>query len=448
MLYLESFVHRVQLAEIVSRWVVNQPQPGDVRDLKEIVNFNSYIARIWADELATGLFQDLYGHRPLSRSCKTKGELKDFIVGSRPRYQNERISFLFEHYRRFPEDYYGDTPFDGRMYYIPPIGGEERPLFVGSSRLKRFRRIAEKGSRRIVDYLFERIRANADALAEARAQRLGIPKNQLVTPADEQVAEFQHAERRLLKRIRTRTIKTEFPILSIPDAVGLKVITEDDQYERLIDVLRQSDRTNLLEVEQHTGRYNAINLRVAYNIPRELLEQRPPNAAALRVLAFRGFDPATVHERYLRFLRNAEDHVLLEIIISNYQEFLESELGRSMHEDRIFFQRETQEYRAHLATNVLYLMDFILSLCLSPQSGEVQEVPIKLWVKYMPDTMDLLFRRLFHIPVDASFDDANESIAQAATEFEANLRATEEALGQRAASEIAKAPALLRPLVK
>ncbi len=446
MLYLESFLHRVQFAEIVSRWVVNQPQPGDVRDLKEIVNFNSYIARIWADELATGLFEDLYGSRPHSSSCKTKGELKDFIVSSQPRYENERIRFLFEHYRDYPEDFYGDTPFDGRMYYLPAKPGG-RPLFVGSSRLKRFRRIAEKGSRRIVDYLFERIRANADALAEERAQRLGIPKNELVTPADEQVAEFQRAERRLLKRIRTRTIKTEFPILAIPDAVGLKIITEDDQYERLIDVLRRSDRTNLLEVEQHTGRYNAINLRVAYNIPRELLEQRPPNAAALRVLAFRGFDPQTVHERYLRFLRDAEDHVLLEIIISNYQEFLESELGRSMHEDRIFFQRETQEYRAHLATNVLYLMDFILSLCLSPQSGEVEDVPIKLWVKYMPDTMDLLFRQLFHIPVDASFDDANESIAQAASELDAHLRATD-ALGRRAAAEIAKAPALLRSLVK
>ena len=49
MLYLESFVHRVRLAEIVSRWMVNQPKPTDVQELKTILNFNSYIARIWAD---------------------------------------------------------------------------------------------------------------------------------------------------------------------------------------------------------------------------------------------------------------------------------------------------------------------------------------------------------------------------------------------------------------
>lgn len=445
MLYLESFVHRVQFAEIVSRWVVNLPQPDDVRNLKEIVNFNSYSARIWVDELAGHLFEELYGTRPQSKICKTKGELKDFVARSAPRYHNRRIAQLFEKFRNYPEDYYLETPFDGRVYHIP-TSDFDAPLFVGSTRLKRFRRIAEKGSRRIVDYLFERIRANADALAEERARRLGIPKSELVTPKEEQVAEFQHAERRLLKMIRNREIQTEFPILSIPDAVGVKIITEKDQYEKLIDILRKWDRTNLLEVEQHTGRYNAINLRVAYKIPKELLHRRPPNSAALRVLAGRGFDPEHVHERYQRFLRDSEDHVLLEIIVSNYQEFLESELGRSMHEDRIFDQRGGQEYRAHLAMNVLYLMDYILSLCLSPQSNEVSDVPIKLWVKYMPDTMDLLFRRLFHIPIDASFDDANEAIIKAQAQKE-SVEASVDKLNQLS-DEITKAPALLRSLVK
>jgi len=41
MLYLESFVHRVRLAEIVSRWMVTQPKPSDGQQLKIIVNFNS-----------------------------------------------------------------------------------------------------------------------------------------------------------------------------------------------------------------------------------------------------------------------------------------------------------------------------------------------------------------------------------------------------------------------
>ena len=406
MLYLESFVHRVQLAEIVSRWVVNKPRHGDVRTLKEIVNFNSYIARIWADEFASTLFRSVYGVQPKSFMCKTKGELKDFIVSSLPRHTNERIEHLFANYRKYPEDYYRDTPYDGRAYYTK--GPESQPIYVGSTRIKRFRRIAEKGSRRIVDYLFERIRASADALAEERARRLGIPKHQLITPKEEQVAEFAHAERRLLRVIRQGSIRTEFPILSIPDAVGCKVLAEGDQYERLIESLHQHSGCSLLEVEQHTGRYNAINLRVAYSIPKDLLLSRPPQGKAMEVFAYRGVVSETIQQRYREFLETAEDQVLLEVIVSNYQQALESEIGRSMHEDRIFEQRSSLEYNAHLGTNVLYLMDYVLSLCLSPRCEEFDDVPIKLWVKYMPDTMDRLFRQLFRVPVDASFDGTAE----------------------------------------
>ncbi|MCC6746197.1 MAG: hypothetical protein IT371_00975 [Deltaproteobacteria bacterium] len=403
MLYLESFVHRVELAEVVSRWVVNRPDPEDVATLKKIVNFNSYISRLWVHHLFTQLLTELYGQPPKSFIAKTKGEIKDFVVRT-PLYTNERIEELFAIYRTFSEDYYRETPFDGRVYYNE-VGGH--PQYVGSSRIKRFRRIAEKGSRRIVDYMFERIRANADALAEERAKRLGIPKHQLITPQEEQVAEFLDAERRLLKMIRRGTIQAEFPILSIPDVVGIKVIAEGDQFERLIRALEANPSCSLLEQEHHTGRYNAINLRVAHMIPRALLAATPPAGENLKVLASRGFDPDKLVQTYHEFLDSAEDHVLLEIIVSSYQDFLESEIGRSMHEDRILEQRSNREYNAHLATSVFYLMDYILALCLSPRVEPVADVPIKLWVKYMPDTMDRLLRGLFNMPTDASFEVAS-----------------------------------------
>lgn len=402
MLYLESFVHRVQLAEVVSRWMVNKPRPEDAHKLKEIVNFNSYITRLWADHLASWLLQQLYGEAPRSLLCKNKGQLKDFIVRT-PRYTNPRIEELFRAYREFPEDYYRESPFDGRAYYAALPDGT--PLYVGSTRIKRFRRIAEKGSRQIVDYMLERIRASADALAEERARKLGIPKHQLITPQEEQVAEFLRAERRLLDMIRQGTIQEEFPILSIPDVVGIKLVAEGDQQERLINILNGSDHCRLLEVERHSGRYNATNLRVAYTIPRPLLQELAPAGRALEVFRARGLDPASVPAAYTRFLDSAEDHVLLEIIVSSYQEFLESEIGISMHEERIFKQRANRDYHSHLATNVLYLMDMILAFCLSPFHGEITEVPIKLWVKYLPDTLDRLLRGLFRMPMDASFDD-------------------------------------------
>jgi hypothetical protein len=93
----------------------------------------------------------------------------------------------------------------------------------------------------------------------------------------------------------------------------------------------------------------------------------------------------------------------VEIIVANFEEFLESEIGRCMHEDRVAFQRSNQDYQGHLATNVRYLMQYIFALCLSESFADVDEVPVKLWVRYMPDTIERLVQNLF-VPDDFFFD--------------------------------------------
>lgn len=400
MLYLESFIHRVRFAEIVSRWMVNQPQPEDLPNLKAIVNFNSYVARMWVEQLARKLLLGLHGREPLSFPAKTKERLKDFVA-NHPSYTNVRIESMIARYKKFPEDFYRETPFDGTIYYTRESGS---PLFLGTTRIKRFRRIAEKGSRRIVDFMFERIRGHADDLATERAKRLGITKDQLITPPEEMVEEFRHAERRLIKSIKLGTIQSELPILSIPDVVGIKLIVEQDQHMRLLDVLTSYPACTLLEQERHSGHYNATNLRVAFHLPREQLLARPPSGQSLKVLTQRGFDAAQVADQYREFLETSEDHVLLEIIVCNFHDFLESEIGRSMHEDRVLEQRSNQNYRSHLAMSIRYMMDYMLTLCLSPGMPVVTDVPIKLWVKYMPDTIDRLIRDVYRVPGDSSFD--------------------------------------------
>ena len=406
MLYLESYVHRVRLAEIVSRWMVDQPRPHDVRQLKSIVNFNSYIARIWVDRLVKRLLLKIHGDKPLSFSARNKGQLKDFVVAN-PNISSRRIDEMITRYKRFPEDFYRETPFDGRVYFNMKGG---RPFFVGSTRIKRFRRVAEKGSRRIVDYMFDRIRGHADDLAQARAHSLGIPKHLLITSPEEMEDEFRHAERRLIKSIKKRTIQSEMPVLAIPDVVGIKIITEESNHHSVLDALASDPSHKLLEEERHSGTYNATNLRVAHILPREMLREHPPSGEFLNILESRGFDPDTVKDQYHRFLDEAEDHVLLEIIVSNYQEFMESEIGRSMHEDRVLDQRAHADYRSHMATSVRYLMDYMFTLCVAPEQAPQTEVPIKLWVKYMPDTLDRLIRDLFDVPTDATFEPNGESL--------------------------------------
>jgi hypothetical protein len=79
-----------------------------------------------------------------------------------------------------------------------------------------------------------------------------------------------------------------------------------------------------------------------------------------------------------------------------------------MHEERTLAQRAHRAYQGHLATNVRYLMDYILGgLCLAPGMPEVTNVPIKLWVRYMPDTIDHIMRA-FYLPEDVFFDSAPE----------------------------------------
>ena len=401
MLLIDGFVHRSALSEILSRWMVDKPAPGDVMRLKTIVNFNSYVARLWIDWFARDVLKSFHGVEPVRYSVRLKGQLKDFIV-AHPQYTNPRIEEMLQHYCRFPEDFYRDTPIDGAIY----VNGEgEEARFVGSSRIKRFRRIAEKGSRRIIDFMLGRIRANADVLAEERARSMGISKDQLITPQEMMVEEFNHAERRLLKSIKQGTIQSELPELEIPDVAGVKMIVEPDDFGGFRDLLSAMPGVEIVEEEHHVGNYNGINLKLCYKLPRERLLAEPPSEAFLRVLMFRGFERETIAVKYREFVESAEDTVRLEMIVASFEELLESEIGRSMHEERVRTQRANHDYNGHLATNVRYFMEYVLSLCRAPACGDLAEVPFKLWVKYMPDTIERAVRSLY-VPEDYFFDTA------------------------------------------
>jgi hypothetical protein len=355
------------------------------------VNFNTYIARVWVDRLTRQMLERLHGSAIRACAVRTKGELKDFSA-SHLTYTNQRIEQLVARYRKFPEDFYRETPMDG-IYYS--IGEGEGVHLVGTTRIKRFRRIAEKGSRRIVDYMLARIRAGAEHLAEERAAGMGISRAQLVTPPEKMVEEFAHAERRVIKSIKQGTIRQELPLLQIPDAVGIKLIVEDEKFREVMAALEGHPACRVVEVEPHRGAYNATNLIVEYALPRPLLQANPPSGRYLDALVARGFVREQVASDYVRFLEEGENLVRLEIIVSGFQDYLESEIGKCMHEDRITSQRAHPDYKGPLATNVRYLMSYILSLCRSPRMEDYKEIPIKLWSRYMADTVSYFDRALF-----------------------------------------------------
>jgi hypothetical protein len=306
-----------------------------------------------------------------------------------------RVEAMVNHYRRFPEDYYRETPFEGRVYYV---GEGDDACYVLSSRAKRMRRIAEKSARRIVDYIFGEIKKGADELATERASLLGIPKDRLITPVEQQIEEFAHAERRLIKSIRTgRIMDGPRPDLVINDVAGVKIITDFVSLDALRAWFDGNGRVRLIEEQAHEGRYNAVNFVVRFKLDKDELLAQAPDERVSTILVARGVaSPGSIAEVYRSFVESADDWVNLEIIAATYEDMLDSEIGLAMHENRIIEQRRAQEYRGHLAKNVEYLVGYALSFAVSP-SLTLDELPLRVWVKYMPDTVDDALNRLWGI---------------------------------------------------
>ncbi len=401
MIKINSFIHRQVLDDIIRRWMYDEACPADADLITRLVYFNHvYVSRYLA-QFAGLIFRELHRKELSLRPVRLKGGLKDALV-SDPPYRNERIDKLIGDYHLNPGRFYRETPFHGTLYFRRHNGGKE---CVGSIRIKRVRRLAEKSARRIIDRIFVTIKGHADSLADERALRLGIPRSDLLTAPEDMTEEFLQAENRLLDDLRRkRPIAGAEEVLAINDVAGAKVILEESEQPKLTALLERLPNCEIVEEERHAGRYNATNLIVRYRPPREAILARPLERGLFDVMQRRGFSPDEANRAFAEFVRLGEEDILLEIILSTYQEMLESEIGRCIHEDRIIEQRLRQQYRGPLARNIQCLMEYLFTFPSSPSPCrcELGELPIKLWNRYLPDYFDEVLKQLFHIP---TFDD-------------------------------------------
>lgn len=396
MIVLTSLLHRENLKNIILRWMSDELREEDCKTVKRIVNFNVHILNLYTDQFCNDLFNYLSGERIWNFEVMSKGQLKDFVINVAP-YNNERLEFIRARYRKYPEDFYRSLPFRGKIYCS---GSTEHPVYLGHSRIKRFRRVAEKASRRMVDMVFDQIKKNADALAAERASHLGIPKEQLITPVDVQRKEFAHAERRFLKHVRKGIFRPDEGMLkaaTIHDVAGVKVIIEDHRIPVLEKFFEDMPAYIFSEKEAHVGNYDDVNYIVGMKLDKQVLIDNAPDSRVIDVLSTRGMDADTIAEDYRAFVETAEDHVHLELIACNYPEMIESEFGRSMHEERILAQREQAGYRSSIARNVRYITEYLFLFAISGKSM-IPGLPVRLWEKTMPDTYDHAIRALWDIP--------------------------------------------------
>jgi len=395
MIQIISYLHRDELRDIIRRWMYDEAIPADADRLARIVLFNDeYVSRYLA-VFAEELFTKVHSSGLTSRRISRKGELKDLLV-SNPPYRNERIDMLIRQYHDYPGRFYRETPFVGTVF-LKGKGDAGREFFVGSTRIKRIRRLAEKSARLITDQIFFSIKKQADALADERARQLGVPRFQLVTPPEEMAEEFLEAENRVIAKLAAHQPLENMSALKINDVAGLKIIVEDDGHEKLMAHLRSLAGCEVVEQERHDGIYNATNLIVSFRPPRErILGMGQPDERLQQLMARRGITKERMEVAFRDFVLDGEPDVCLEVIVINYQENLESEIGRCIHEDRIIEQRRGKQYRGHLAKNIEYLMEYLFTF---PSSGRIElgELPIKLWNRYLPDYFDEVMKQLFHI---------------------------------------------------
>jgi hypothetical protein len=396
MITINSFLHREVLNDIIRRWMYDEARPSDADLITRLVHFNHVFVSRYLDLFAERIFREFHPEGLSSRPVQIKGDLKDALVKDPP-CRNERIDELIRDYHRNPGRFYRETPFHGTLYFTRHNGF---PAYIGSSRIKRARRLAEKAARRIIDRIFDRIKRHADTLADERARFLGIPRESLLTTPADMIEEFLIAENRLLRDLREkRPIAGDGDILAINDVAGVKVVLEAPGQRKLIELLGRFPDCEVVEEERHAGRYNATNLLIRFRPPREEILSRPLGPGILNIMQGRGFSTGEANQSFAEFVRSGEGDVLLEIIFSDYQEMLESEIGRCIHEDRIIEQRLRQQYRGPLARNIQNLLEYLFSFPASHQR-ELGELPIKIWNRYLPDYFDEVRKQLFRIPTD------------------------------------------------
>jgi len=393
MITINSFLHRNDLKDFIRRWMYGEVHPSDADLITRLVHFNNIYLSRYLKIFSEKVFQELHKCELYCRPAYIKSDLKDIIVANPP-YHNPRIDGLIADYHAEPERFYRETPFHATLFFGKRDSADE---YLGSSRKKRVHRMAEKSARRIIDRIFDAIRKRADLLADDRARTLGIPREELATSQEEMIEEFLKAENRLLEDFKQKREIHDVEDMIINDVAGMKVILEDSQQGELLNVLRHMEGCEIVGEERHTGKYNATNVIVCYAPPSEEILSQPLSEKIIDIMHLRGSRPGDSNREFAEFVRSGEEHIYLEIIVSDYEEMLESEIGRCMHEDRIIEQRLRQPYNGHLAKNIEYLMEYLFVFPYSSQR-ELGELPIKLWNRYLPDYFDEVLRRLYHIP--------------------------------------------------
>lgn len=388
-MYLTSLIHRDSLFRLANRWFTGQASPGDGHFLTEVFVFEQSIIAPAVLEVMRDVQQRVHPGPVNLRRIMFKDELREAIIKG-CREPGGRIKSLFEEYLARPEEYFPRTPVD------LILATNHDGTLAAMARFKSTRRIADKASRRIIDRLAGVIQSTAQQLARRRAEEAGIPLERFFSPPDVMAGDFINAERIVSRSFQEPCIELLPEDTHIDDVVGFKFAGPAELLETIEKAVAEHPKAVIAERETHQGEYNAINLLVDIQLP-------PPGIIidGLRdqdwsFAVSRGLDPEDLHRDLPGYVESGARTIRVEVILTTFEELVESEFGRSMHEERIIKQRSSTPYRGRIAQNASYLIEYMLMLAISPRV-EVAEIPIKMWGRYLPDTLSAEVWKLFGI---------------------------------------------------
>lgn len=385
-MYLSSLAHRERLFELAARWLCDRVQPGDGRFVTEVFIYENLIVAPAVRSFVRDVLREVHPGPVRLRHLYSKDEVRQAIVEA-CRGPTFREASLFKQFRAHPEEYFPRTPVDLILASGP--GGE--PL--GMMRLKRIRRIADKVSRRVADLLADRIRASATSMAETRAQSVGVPLEALVTDPTVMVEEFAAAERMVAQSFRDGQVELPPASLRVDDVIGSKFVGSEEELERVEAAIRFHPSASIGDRKVHRGDYTDVNLDVDLELPPPELIVERMREQDWSYAAHRGLDPRALASDFADYVWSGARTIRTEVILTTFDDLVESELGSAIHEERILRQRYEAEYTGRIALNASFIIEYLLKLAISP-TVEVSEVPIKMWGRYLPDTLAVAIGRL------------------------------------------------------
>ena len=389
-MYLSSFIHRDDLFDITERWLLGRLEPDDGIRITKILVCDGFVLGLTLEALAAALLKMAHGQSFRQEHIQFKGQLRDAICQS-AQDGNTRTKELIHLYRTNPEFFYREAPING------VICVDQQDHLLALYRVKRPRRIAEKANRYVANWIFKMVQDRAREMAEERAQKHNVPLKELITPPKQMDFEFIIAEKHIAGRFKDNNIELDKAALKIHDVGGLKIVASEDKLAQLEKELSRNPNIRVIDRENFSGSYQATSLIIDVPWDQERVCRNYMDLRAWDRYLKRGLPEAELKKGLEPFLEGAKPTLKMELTLSTFADMVESELGNSLHEERIIAQRDNKVYRGYIPMNVEFLIEYLFAVGVSPQI-HIDRLPIKLWGRYLPDTVIDQIRALYKMP--------------------------------------------------